>query len=146
MGEIVWALNYHNDTLPSLAAYIRRYAGGFFEDSGIRCFFDIPELPAVHLSGEQRRMFNDLGIWAETVLRLRQLSESQQILLQQLDAAQRNAQIDPLLQVWNQQGIRALVEQELQLRTQTPRPLLIASVSLDQYPSLQQRYGVDFAN
>jgi GGDEF domain-containing protein len=91
-------------------------------------------------------MFNDLGIWAETVLRLRQLSESQQMLLQQLDAAQRNAQIDPLLQVWNQQGIRALVEQELQLRTQTPRPLLIASVSLDQYPSLQQRYGVDFAN
>lgn len=55
MGEIVWALNYHNDTLPSLAAYIRRYAGGFFEDSGIRCFFDIPELPAIHLSGEQRR-------------------------------------------------------------------------------------------
>ena len=55
MGEIVWALNYHNDTLPSLAAYIRRYAGGFFEDSGIRCFFDIPDLPAVYLSGEQRR-------------------------------------------------------------------------------------------
>ena len=55
MGEIVWALNHHNDTLPSLAAYIRRYAGGFFEDSGIRCFFDIPDLPAVHISGEQRR-------------------------------------------------------------------------------------------
>lgn len=55
MGEIVWALNYHNDTLPSLAAYIRRYAGGYFEDSGIRCFFDIPELPPMHLSGEQRR-------------------------------------------------------------------------------------------
>lgn len=127
---------------------IRFYAGRPLRNAegyniGTLCIID--DKPR-HLSGEQRRMFNDLGIWAETVLRLRQLSESQQMLLQQLDAAQRNAQIDPLLQVWNQQGIRALVEQELQLRTQTPRPLLIASVSLDQYPSLQQRYGVDFAN
>ncbi len=55
MSEIVWALNHHNDTLPNLAAYIRRYAVGFFEDSDIRCFFDIPDLPAVHLSGERRR-------------------------------------------------------------------------------------------
>lgn len=56
MSEVVWALNHHNDTLPSLAAYIRRYAGGFFEDSGLRCHFDIPaELPEAHLPGEVRR-------------------------------------------------------------------------------------------
>lgn len=55
MSEIVWALNFHNDTLSSLAGYIRRYAVGFFEDSGVRCHFDIPDLPATHLSGELRR-------------------------------------------------------------------------------------------
>ena len=55
MSEIVWALNHHNDTLPSLASYIRRYAVGFFEDSGIVCHFDIPELPAAPLNGELRR-------------------------------------------------------------------------------------------
>lgn len=55
MSEIVWALNHHNDTLPSLAGYIRRYAVGFFEDSDIRCFFDIPDLPVLPLSGEIRR-------------------------------------------------------------------------------------------
>jgi signal transduction histidine kinase len=55
MSEIVWALNHHNDTLTSLAGYIRRYAVGFFEDSGVACHFDIPELPATPLSGELRR-------------------------------------------------------------------------------------------
>lgn len=55
MSEVVWALNHHNDTLPSLAAYIRRYTSGFFEDSGVRCHFNIPDLPEVPLSGETRR-------------------------------------------------------------------------------------------
>ncbi len=55
MSEIVWALNHHNDTLPSLAAYIRRYAVGFFEDSDISCHFNIPDLPDAPLSGETRR-------------------------------------------------------------------------------------------
>jgi signal transduction histidine kinase len=55
MSEIVWALNHHNDTLPSLAAYIRRYAVGFFEDSDVRCHFDIPDLPDAPLSGDLRR-------------------------------------------------------------------------------------------
>jgi signal transduction histidine kinase len=55
MSEIVWALNHHNDTLPSLASYIRRYAVGFFEDSDIVCHFDIPELPVAPLSSESRR-------------------------------------------------------------------------------------------
>ncbi|HOY07131.1 MAG TPA: histidine kinase [Saprospiraceae bacterium] len=54
MSEIVWALNHQNDTLSSLASYIRRYAVGFFEDSDIVCHFDIPELPAAPLSGEFR--------------------------------------------------------------------------------------------
>lgn len=55
MSEIVWALNHHNDTLSSLAGYIRRYAVSFFEDSDIACHFDIPDLPDIPLSGELRR-------------------------------------------------------------------------------------------
>lgn len=55
MSEIVWALNHHNDTLPSLATYIRRYAVSFFEDSDLRCHFNIPDLPGAPLSGETRR-------------------------------------------------------------------------------------------
>lgn len=55
MSEIVWALNHHNDTLPSLAAYIRRYTSGFFEDSGVRCHFSVPNLPEAPLNGEVRR-------------------------------------------------------------------------------------------
>lgn len=56
MSEIVWALNFRNDTLPSLAAYIRRYASGYFEDTDVRCIFNIPdELPQAPLAGEVRR-------------------------------------------------------------------------------------------
>lgn len=55
MGEIVWALNYRNDTLTSLVAYVRRYTVGFFEDTDVRCLFRVPDLPEVPLSGETRR-------------------------------------------------------------------------------------------
>lgn len=98
------------------------------------------------LDNVQRQMLNDLGIWAETVLKLRQLSESQKTLLLQLDAVKRKEQIDPLLQVWNRQGITTLLEQELQNRPQAGKALAIASVSLDQFKSLEQVYGLDFAN
>ncbi|MBL7826555.1 MAG: tetratricopeptide repeat protein [Saprospiraceae bacterium] len=56
MSEIVWALNHRNDTLPSLASYIRRYSSGFFEDSNTQCVFNFSDpLPEITLSGEARR-------------------------------------------------------------------------------------------
>jgi signal transduction histidine kinase len=56
IGEIIWAINPRNDSLDNLMAYIRQYAGNFFEASSIRCRYDLPEhLPPQTLTSEARR-------------------------------------------------------------------------------------------
>ena len=56
LSEIIWAVNPQNDTLDTLAAYIREYASDFFEPTRIRCRFSYPEvIPPVRLSAEFRR-------------------------------------------------------------------------------------------
>jgi signal transduction histidine kinase len=56
IGEIIWAINPRNDSLDNLIAYIRQYAGNFFEALPIRCRYDLPEhLPPQTLTSEARR-------------------------------------------------------------------------------------------
>jgi signal transduction histidine kinase len=40
MNEIVWALNTRNDTVNSLVAYIRKFAGNFLHDAGIQLEYE----------------------------------------------------------------------------------------------------------
>jgi signal transduction histidine kinase len=55
LDQIVWAVDPDNDSLESLANYICRYAGEFFENSPIGCKFSIPRtLPPCHLSTDVR--------------------------------------------------------------------------------------------
>jgi signal transduction histidine kinase len=56
IGEIIWAINPRNDSLDNLIAYIRQYAGNFFEALPIHCRYDLPEhLPPQTLTSEARR-------------------------------------------------------------------------------------------
>jgi signal transduction histidine kinase len=56
LGEIIWTMNPHNDTLDSLAAYLRNYAYDFLENAGIQCHIQFPDLPPDRpLSTEVRR-------------------------------------------------------------------------------------------
>jgi signal transduction histidine kinase len=56
IGEIIWAINPRYDSLDNLMAYIREYAGNFFETSPIRCRYDLPEhVPPLALTSEARR-------------------------------------------------------------------------------------------
>jgi len=70
LQDIIWVLNPKNDTLESLAAYIREYALKFFEPFGIEVEFIYPEkFPEIRLSEETRRniflalkeSFNNIG-------------------------------------------------------------------------------------
>jgi len=70
LQDIIWVLNPKNDTLESLAAYIREYASKFFEPFGIEMQFIYPdEFPDIKLSEETRRniflalkeSFNNIG-------------------------------------------------------------------------------------
>jgi two-component sensor histidine kinase len=56
MSEVIWALNSRNDHLESLIAYIRKYAGNYFENSSIRFKMHAPaHVPDTHLNSDQRR-------------------------------------------------------------------------------------------
>src|SRR5438477_8110295 len=56
LQDIIWVLNPKNDTLESLASYIREYSLKFFEPFGIEVQFNYPEkFPEVKLSEETRR-------------------------------------------------------------------------------------------
>jgi len=55
LDEIVWAVNPANDSLPSLAAYLRHIAEEFFRATPVRCRLDVEALlPPVALNSEVR--------------------------------------------------------------------------------------------
>ncbi len=55
LDEIVWAVNPANDSLPSLASYLRHVAEEFFRATSVRCRLDVDEsLPALALTSEVR--------------------------------------------------------------------------------------------
>jgi signal transduction histidine kinase/ligand-binding sensor domain-containing protein len=55
MDEIVWAVNPHNDSLESLAAYLSHYAAEYFQNTPIECQLRLPqEIPHCALSSEAR--------------------------------------------------------------------------------------------
>lgn len=56
LQDIIWVLNPKNDTLESLAAYIREYALKYFESIDVAVQFDYPaQFQNTHLSEELRR-------------------------------------------------------------------------------------------
>ena len=55
LGEIVWAVNPHRDTLDSLVHYINQYAMNLLSAAGIACEADIPEkVPDYPVTAEAR--------------------------------------------------------------------------------------------
>lgn len=78
LQDIIWILNPKNDTLESLASYIREYALKFFEPFMVETQFIFPEkFPLIRLSEETRRnifltvkeSFNNIGkhAWCDKV-------------------------------------------------------------------------------
>jgi len=55
LDEIVWATNPKNDNLPRFADYVGRFADECFENTGVRCWQDMPnDLPNLPLRAEVR--------------------------------------------------------------------------------------------
>jgi ligand-binding sensor domain-containing protein/signal transduction histidine kinase len=55
LDEIVWATNPKNDNLPRFAEYVCRFADEFFEDTGVRCWQEVPtDLPNTPLRADLR--------------------------------------------------------------------------------------------
>jgi len=55
LDEIVWATNPQNDNLPRFAEYVGRFADECFENTGVRCWQETPDvLPNLPLRAEVR--------------------------------------------------------------------------------------------
>ncbi|EEF63377.1 sensor histidine kinase [Pedosphaera parvula] len=55
LDEIVWATNPKNDNLPQFAEYVCRFADEFLENSGMRCWQEVPtDLPNLPLRADLR--------------------------------------------------------------------------------------------
>jgi signal transduction histidine kinase len=56
MNAIIWSMSSSNDSLGNMIAYIRSYAIGFFEDTGVHCKVVVPDkLPNIEVIGTIRR-------------------------------------------------------------------------------------------
>lgn len=126
---------------------IRFYAGVPLRNAdghniGTLCIIDrIPrQLPAGEL-----QMLIDLGVWAETALRLRQLSRGQQLLVQQLESSLQGKRIDPVLRVWDRDTMLQILQHEL-TDTTRQQPLMVAMLALDPYPQLLAHYDEGLAD
>jgi signal transduction histidine kinase len=81
MQDIIWVLNPKNDTLESLASYLREYALKFFEPFETKVQFKYPEeIPAVKLTEEQRR--NIFLIIKESFNNIAKHAECSRVILQ----------------------------------------------------------------
>lgn len=59
MNEVVWLINSRRDTIRDFASYVGKYAEGFFQNTSVRCRFDIEdELPPMACDiGTRRNLF-----------------------------------------------------------------------------------------
>jgi signal transduction histidine kinase len=55
MNTIIWTMKSSNDSLESLAAYIRAHAIEFFDSTPIECTVHVADVPDIEMTGEKRR-------------------------------------------------------------------------------------------
>lgn len=55
MNSIIWTMKSSNDSVESLAAYLRAYATEYFDGTAIDCTIEVKDLIEHELSGEKRR-------------------------------------------------------------------------------------------
>ncbi len=44
MSQIIWAMNPENDNIENILGYLRKFSLDFFEDSGLHCELDFPDI------------------------------------------------------------------------------------------------------
>ena len=98
------------------------------------------------LSEDDRRLLDDLGLWAETIFASKQLSAAQRTLQTELDEAKRETMVDPLLHIWNQWAIIDILEREAKRAQRHRDPLSVLMVEVGRIGSIADRYGQSTAD
>ena len=93
------------------------------------------------LSEDDRRLLDDLGLWAEAIFASKQLGESQRALQTELDEAKRETMVDPLLHIWNRWAIVDILEREAKRALRHRDPLSVLMVEVEHMATIADRYG-----
>ena len=83
----------------------------------------------------------DLGKLAETALGSRNIGETQQTLLEELDKAKREAMIDPLSGLWNRRGVDELFDREIARASRVGESVAIVMTDLDHFKQINDNFG-----
>jgi diguanylate cyclase (GGDEF)-like protein len=127
---------------------IRFYAGRPLRNSenfplGALCIID--HEPRT-LSEDDRRLLDDLGLWAETIFASKRLSAAQHALQTELDEAKRETMVDSLLHIWNRWAIIDILEREAKRALRHRDPLSVLMVEVGRIASIADRYGQSTAD
>ncbi|MCB1954589.1 MAG: sensor domain-containing diguanylate cyclase [Rhodocyclaceae bacterium] len=119
------------------------YAGRPLQNSeghlvGTLCVID--HVPRA-FSPEDRRALNDLGHWVEAVFMNRDLSETQQAVLQELAEARRGALLDPLVNLWTHDAALEICQREVKRAFDGKRPLSVLLVKITNLDAIRAQHG-----
>jgi diguanylate cyclase (GGDEF)-like protein len=98
------------------------------------------------LSEDDRRLLDDLGLWAEAIFASKQLSEAQRALQTELDEAKRETMVDSLLHIWNRWAIVDILEREAKRALRHRDPLSVLMVEVEHMATIADRYGQSTAD
>lgn len=93
------------------------------------------------ISDGDKLALQDLGRLVEVVLDNRKLSEAQTVLLESIEAAERDKLIDPLSGLWNRRGLDELFSREISRAVRNNTPLAAAIVDIDHFKRINDRFG-----
>lgn len=90
---------------------------------------------------EDRQALDDLGYWVEAVFQVRNLGETQQLMLQELDETRRTSMLDPMLNIWNRKAFMLALEKETLRAFRNKSPVAVLMIDVDNFKTINDTYG-----
>jgi len=94
-------------------------------------------------SAIDRRAVDGLGYWVEAVFQQRDLCDTQMEVVSELEEAQRDALLDPMLNVWTRAAALDICQREVRRAYDGKRPLAVAIIAITNLEAIRAQYGVE---
>lgn len=136
-------VRFADNPLVTDAPFIRFYAGYPLKNAegfnvGTLCIIS-PE--PRYLNDEALDLLRDMGSCVETAFQVRELSDTQRLLLEELDYVKHQALVSPLLRIWNKKGISDILNKELSALKRKSGEFAAIAIIVDQYKTISTTVG-----